>query len=74
MHCSCLEKLLSASRFSQSIFITHDCNMTRTLNQLVCKRTFNHLAKLAKLTSLTKWLSVRLRTKWLWSRVPLQSL
>ena len=29
----------------------NDCNWTRTLNHLVCKRTLNHLAKL------TKWLS-----------------
>ena len=37
-------------------------------NYLVCNRTINHLAQLAK------WLSVRLRTKWLLLRVPLQSL
>ena len=37
--------------------------MTTTHNHLVCKRTINHLAKLA---SLAKWLGVRLRTKWLW--------
>ena len=44
-----------------------NCNGTRTHSQLVCKRTLNHLASLAK------WLGVRLRTKWLWVRVPLQS-
>ena len=45
--------------------IFFDCNWTRTHNHLVCKRTFNHLAK---------WLSVRLRNKWLWVRAQLQSL
>ena len=45
-----------------------DCNWSRTRNNLVRKRTLNHLAKLAK------WLSVRLATKWLWVRVQLQSL
>ena len=45
-----------------------DCNWTRTQNHLVCKRTLNHLAKLAK------WLSVRLRTKWFWVQVQLHSL
>ena len=48
-----------------------DYNGTRTHNHLVCKRTLNHVAKLA---SLAKWLSVRLRAKHLWVRVPLQSL
>ena len=48
-----------------------DCNWTQTHNHFVCKRTLNHLTKLA---SLAKWLSVRLRTKWLWVRVQLQSL
>ena len=33
-----------------------DCNWTRTQNHLVCKRTLNHLAKLAK------WLSCVLST------------
>ena len=49
------------------IIILHlsDCNGTRTLNHLVRKETFNHLAQLA---------SFRLGTRWLWVRVPLQSL
>ena len=34
-----------------------DCNGTRTHNHLICKRTLNHLAKLAK------WLSVHLQIK-----------
>ena len=38
---------------------------TRTHHHLVCKWTFNHLAKLA--------LSVRLWNKWLWVGVQLQS-
>ena len=46
----------------------NDCNGTGTHNQLVRKRTLNHLVSLAKC------LSVRLRTNWLWVRVPLQSL
>ena len=45
-----------------------DCNWNWTHNHLVCKRTLNHLAQLAK------WLSVRLQTKWLWVWVQLQSL
>ena len=45
-----------------------DCNWTRTHNQLVCKGTLNHLAKLAR------WLSVRLQTNWLWVWLQLQSL
>ena len=57
--------------FSEGKYIFCDCNGTRTHNQLVRKRTLNHLAKLA---SLAKRLSVRLRIKWLWLRVPLQSL
>ena len=42
-----------------------------THNHLVCKQTFNLLAKL---TFLPKWFSIGLRTKWLWVRVPLQLL
>ena len=36
------------------------CKGIQTHNHLVCKRTLNHLAKLA---NLVKWLSIRLRTK-----------
>ena len=35
----------------KSVCFARDCNGTRTHNQLSCKRTFNHFAKLAK------WLS-----------------
>ena len=34
--------------FGQLLDISHDCNWTRTHNHLLHKRTFNHLAKLAK--------------------------
>ena len=34
--------------FKTSLWILSDCNWTRTQNHLVCKRTLNHLAKLAK--------------------------
>ena len=60
-----------------------DSNKIRTQNNLVCKRTLNHLAKLAKWLSCvaihrtdkySKWLSVRLQTKWLWVRILLLSL
>ena len=54
--------------------IGSECNGTRTHNQLVRKRTLNHLAKLVKLASSAKWLNVRLPTKSLWVRVPLHSL
>ena len=33
--------------FKTSLWILSDCNWTRTQNHLVCKRTLNHLAKLA---------------------------
>ena len=64
---SCLnvKKLLARNRCE--IWRLSDCNLTRTHNHLVGKRTLNHLAKMAK------WLSVRLQTKWLWVRVKLQS-
>ena len=64
---SCLNvnKLLPRKR--RGIWSSSDYKGTRTDNHLGCKRTLNHLAKLAK------WLSVRLQTKWLWIRVPLQS-
>ena len=44
-----------------------DSNEIRAHNHLVCKRTLNHLAKLAK------WLSVFLRIKWLQVRIALLS-
>ena len=67
---SCLnvKELLARSR--RDIWRLSDCNVTRTHNHLVCKRTVNHLAKLS---SLDKWSSARLRTKWLWFWVPIQS-
>ena len=49
-----------------------DCNATQTHNDLVFKRTINHLAKLVRV-SLAKWLSVHLLTKWLWDRFLLQA-
>ena len=52
--------------YYQSTEHLSDCNWAWTHNQLVCKRTLSHLAKLA---SLAKWVSVRLRTKLLWVRV-----
>ena len=65
---SCLnvKELLARSR--REIWSLSDYNWTRTQNQLVRKRTLNHLASLAK------WLSDCLRTKWFWFRVQLQSL
>ena len=42
--------------FKTSLWILSDCNWTRTQNHLVCKRTLNHLAKLAT------WLSSVLNT------------
>ena len=72
---SCLnfKELLARSR--RDIWAWRDCNWTRTRNHLVRKRTFNHLAKLAK------WLSCVLSTYlygafdyMLWVRVQLQSL
>ena len=50
------------------IFHYSDSNGIRTHSHLVCKRTLNHLASLAK------WLNVRLQTKWIWIRIPLLSL
>ena len=58
----------TVGRGRREIWSLSDCNSTRTQNHLVCKRTLNHLAKLAK------WLSVRLRTKWFWVRVELQKI
>ena len=62
MFCVAAEQLPDNSTISAD-----DCNVTRTHNHLVHKRTLNYLAKLAKLASLAKWLSVRLRNKWLWN-------
>ena len=56
------------ARSRREIWRLSDCNWTRNQNQLVLKRTLNHLAKLAK------WLSVRLRTKWFRVLVQLQPL
>ena len=57
----------NAAIFSNFIYCLSDSNGIRTHNHLVCKRTLNHLASLAK------WLSVCLRVKWFWVRVQLQS-
>ena len=56
-----VKELLAQSR--GDIWSSSDCNMTRTHNHLVRKRTLNHWANWAK------WLSVCLRTKWLCFRV-----
>ena len=66
--CLNFKELLTQNR--RDIWSLNDCNGTLTHNHLVCKRIFNHMAKLA---CLAIWLSVRLRTEWLWVRVPLQS-
>ena len=62
--CSCLNvrELLAQSR--SKIWRLTDCNGNRTCNQLVCKRAFNHLAKLA-------WMYVSLFWKsWnCWSKI-----
>ena len=50
--------LMEKKNFSHS-------NEIRTHNNLVCKRTPNHLAK---------WLGVHLQTKWLWVQILLLSL
>ena len=65
-HCSCLsvKELLTQNR--RKFWILSDCNMTRTHNHLVRKRTRNYLATLAK------WLSVCLWTKWLLVQVTLK--
>ena len=66
--CSCLnvKELIAWNR--REIWSLSDCNKIRTHNQLVRKRTLNHLAKPVKS------LSVRLRTKWLWVQISLVSL
>ena len=68
---SCLNVKENLARNRHKIWSLSVCNGTRTHNHLVCKRTFNHLAKLA---SLAKCLSIRLRTKWLYVPVQLHSL
>ena len=60
--CLNVKELLSWSRWH--IWTSSDCNRIQTHNNLVCKQTLNHLAKL----------SVCLQTKWLWVRIQLQSL
>ena len=60
---SCLNVKELFARSRREIWSLSEWNGTQTHNHLVCKRTLNHLAKLAK------WLSVRLGTKWLWVRV-----
>ena len=64
--CLSVKELLAQSR--GEIWSLGDCNWTRTHNDLVHKRTLNHLDKLAK------WFSVRFWTKSLWVWVQLQSL
>ena len=66
---SCLnvKELLARSR--REIWSLSDCNWSRTQNDLVRKRTLNHLVKLI---SFAKWLRVRLRTNWFWVRVQLR--
>ena len=59
--CLNIKELIARNR--RDIWSLSDYNGARTHNQLVCKPTLNHLAKLAK------GLSVRLRIKWLWVRV-----
>ena len=54
--CSCLNVKELLVRRRRNIWILSDCNGTRTHNNLVRKRTLNHLAKLAK------WLSFAVST------------
>ena len=54
--------------FAFEHILLNGCNWTRTQNLLVCKRTLNHLAKLAK------WLNVHLWNSWFWVWFQLQSL
>ena len=72
----------------ENVYHKTACNCTQTQDHLVCKRTLNHLAKLAicschvtyafqsesTLYSFAKWLSVHLQTDWFWVRVQLQLL
>ena len=57
---SCLNVKEPLAQNRHDILSLSDSNWIRTRNHLVCKRTLNHLAKLAGLAT---WLSVRLRTK-----------
>ena len=43
-----LRQLIFALFFTQVKDLVNDCNWNRTQNHLVCKRTLNHLTKLAK--------------------------
>ena len=61
-----VKELLARNR--RYIWSLSDWKRIRAYNHLVCKHTFNHLAKLA---SLAKCLSVPLQTKWLWVQIPL---
>ena len=71
--CLNVKKLLARSR--HLIWNLSDNNGIRTHSHLVCKRTLNHLAKLAKKKAiLVKRFSVGLRTKWIWVRIQLLSL
>ena len=65
---SCLNDKELLARNRRNISSLSDSDGIQTNNHLVCKQTFNHLAKLA---NLAKWLSVRLSYKWLWVRIPL---
>ena len=67
----CLNVKDLLARSSRHIWGLNGSNAIWTHNQLVCKPTLTHLAKLS---SLAKWLSFRLRTKWLWVRITLLSL
>ena len=69
-----LSLVASMSRSKRVIWNLSDSNGVRTHKHLVCKRTFNNLAKLASLANLAKWLRVCLRTKWLCVEIPLLSL
>ena len=63
---SCLNDKEPIARIRRDIWNLSASNGIWTHNDLVRKRTLNHLAKLV---SLAKWLSFRLQSKWLWVRV-----
>ena len=63
---SCLNNKELLARNRHGIWNLSASNGIWTHNNLVCKRTLNHLAKLV---SLAKWLSFRLQNKWLWVRI-----
>ena len=52
----CLTVKKSLARSRREIWSLSDCNWTRIQNHLLCKRTLNHLVKLAK------WLSCAMNT------------